>query len=153
MTNGKRCGLYDGHPGKHSSERTEYLKKWHQNNSERMKKRRIDRFNTVSGRIKYMYQSANQRCKKTGDIFTITQTDIKNVWRDFCAYCMCEWGLSGTRKVPTLDKIVPIKGYAPSNIAVVCFDCNTHKSNMSPYELRMLAESIEAEIERQKYVL
>lgn len=44
---------------------------------------------------------------------------------------------------PSLDKIIPEKGYTKGNVAVICYRCNVIKSFGTAEEHRRIAEFIE----------
>jgi hypothetical protein len=46
---------------------------------------------------------------------------------------------------PTLDRIVSSKGYVRGNVKVISYKANRSKSNLTPIELRLLAEYAERE--------
>jgi hypothetical protein len=90
-----------------------------------------------------------KRVRENSDVCMITVDDIKKIMQDHCAYCGCEWGVPNTQQAPSLDKIIPALGYVSDNIAVCCKECNRRKDNMSPEDMRKMADAIEAEICRQ----
>lgn len=48
---------------------------------------------------------------------------------------------------PTLDRLIPNKGYVVGNIAVLCHDCNRRKQDMSVEEMKDLIRWVENKIE------
>lgn len=52
-------------------------------------------------------------------------------------------GSNRTDNTPSLDRIVPHKGYVPDNVCVISWRANRLKSDASPAELRMLADYAE----------
>lgn len=44
---------------------------------------------------------------------------------------------------PSLDRVIPIRGYVLGNVALLCWRCNNLKRDSNPQELRMIANWIE----------
>jgi hypothetical protein len=51
---------------------------------------------------------------------------------------------------PTLDRIVPDKGYVPGNVAVISHRANTLKSDGTPEELLAVAAWVRDQINQQE---
>ncbi|MFM7027814.1 MAG: hypothetical protein ACKOXK_03950 [Chakrabartia sp.] len=90
-----------------------------------------------------MLKSARQRAKKAGVPFAITKDDLL-----IPAYCPV-FGIKLERSLgskgpgeasPTLDRIVPERGYVPGNIVIISNRANRAKSNLTPDELIALAD-------------
>ena len=97
-----------------------------------------------------MLAGARVRSKESGQAFTLCRKDIEDVWLDECVYCGCAWGEPKGKQAPSLDRIIPFLGYIPGNVSVACRGCNTRKQDMTPGEMRKLADAVEAELERQR---
>ncbi len=92
---------------------------------------------------KFMVDSARLRARKAGLPFNLVYTDI--VIPETCPYL----GIPLIRAVrnrsdnsPTLDKIIPERGYVRGNVIVVSNRANRAKSNLTPAELWMLAKNV-----------
>ncbi len=48
----------------------------------------------------------------------------------------------GYHNTPSLDKIIPNKGYVKDNVQIICNHCNTKKSNLTPIELYTIIDYI-----------
>lgn len=92
---------------------------------------------------KRMVRSARQRAARTGIPCTITSEDF-----EIPEYCPVlgiplrhARGSKGpSPNSPTLDKMIPSRGYVPGNVIVVSNRANRAKSDLSPDELRALAD-------------
>ncbi len=54
---------------------------------------------------------------------------------------------------PSIDKLIPDKGYTVNNISLICWRCNNLKRDSSPSELRMIADWIEKRMKSYNAVL
>lgn len=92
----------------------------------------------------FLLQGARQRAKKRGRPCTIKIQDI--VIPKYCPYLgfvlKCALNSSYSPFSPTLDEIIPGRGYIPGNIEVISRQANTMKSNASPSELVRMAKVI-----------
>jgi hypothetical protein len=73
---------------------------------------------------------AKQRAKRDGIPFSITADDIKLVTK--CPVLGIELTYGSSRQgntSPSLDRIVPDKGYVPGNVAIMSMKANRLKSN------------------------
>lgn len=91
-----------------------------------------------SNRERIMWLAARNRAKKQGVPFKIELSDI--VIPERCPVLGVEWGTDRKVNLPSLDKIVPEKGYVKGNIVVMSMRANMLKSNATPEELRKLAD-------------
>lgn len=85
--------------------------------------------------------SAKQRAKKAKVPFTLTLGDIQIP--KFCPVLGLELKISKNQasdNSPSLDRIVPAKGYIPSNVIVVSYRANVLKKDATPEELVKLAQ-------------
>lgn len=94
-----------------------------------------------------LLRAAKDRCRKSGVPITITVEDI--IVPPSCP--ICEKAIQpaigskgGSATSPSLDRVVPAKGYVPGNVAVLCKKCNSMKGDMTPEMLRRMADYIEA---------
>ena len=77
----------------------------------------------------------------------ITAELILEIYKQFrnCENCGKPFG-TGFRELPTIDRIVPEKGYVRGNLAALCAQCNRRKQDSSPADLRKLADFIESKL-------
>ena len=78
---------------------------------------------------------AKGRAKKNNLPYNINEEDIKNIWPldNKCPILGTEFksGIKNKNVLPTLDKIIPSKGYVKGNIAVISFRANQIKSDVT----------------------
>lgn len=103
----------------------------------------------ISSWVRNAYQWAKWRCKNTAIVFSLSTEDIRVKLGDrACAYCGITFNFTRTIKTrrdsPTIDRIVCCDGYTVSNTVICCFRCNAIKSDATPYELRMIADAVDA---------
>ena len=71
--------------------------------------------------------------------YNINEEDIKSIWPkdNKCPILGTEFksGLKNKYVLPTLDKIIPKKGYVKGNIAVISFRANQIKSDIEDFEV------------------
>lgn len=100
-----------------------------------------------------MLVCAKQRAKKKCLPFSITKDDIKTP--EFCPVLGIRLERHKGRmreSSPTLDRIIPSKGYIPGNVVVVSMRANRFKSDASVEELRALVRFYEEQLARQGLV-
>lgn len=82
---------------------------------------------------------AKGRAKKNNLAYNINEEDIKSIWPkdNKCPILGVEFkeGISERNNWPTLDKIIPKKGYIKGNIAVISFRANQMKSDVEDFEV------------------
>ncbi len=87
-----------------------------------------------------MYRRAKDRAVKKGVPFNITAQYIKSIWPDNNRCPVLDVPLRVSKgqpsdTSPSLDRIVPKKGYVRGNVIIVCNKANTIKSDASPKEI------------------
>lgn len=86
-----------------------------------------------------LYDGAKSRAKKKSIVFDISVDDI--VIPDVCPVLgipLYKTGVKITDNTPTLDRIIPEKGYIKDNIIVISNRANRIKSNASSEEILMV---------------
>ena len=80
--------------------------------------------------------------KKKGITFTITPDELGDP-PDYCPCC----GIRMTRGThqqmgnsPSMDRLIPERGYVEGNVIWVCFRCNTIKNDASLYDMYRVAD-------------
>lgn len=90
---------------------------------------------------KKMWMNAKKRSRELNLAFSITEQDIVIPKRCPVLGFILKFG---TRKShyasPSLDRIIPSKGYVKGNVQVISQKANTMKQNATPKELRMFAK-------------
>ncbi len=89
-------------------------------------------------------QRARQRARASGVPCDIDGKYLMSITKDRCPVFGFEFNWSGNRKAlpssPTLDKIIPSKGYVRGNVAVISNKANTIKSAYDADALRTVAD-------------
>ena len=90
------------------------------------------------------------RASKAAVHFELTDDDLRVLLEESrlcCAYCDKQLDfhtdVSDRWNAPSLDRIVPSKGYVLENVTICCYRCNMIKSEATADELRRLAERVE----------
>lgn len=102
---------------------------------------------TANGRVHRLWNNARERATRFGLPFSITKADI--VIPEVCP--VLGLPLSFGKGVlhdgsPSLDRIIPERGYVRGNIEVISHRANTIKNSSSPEELRKIADWLEYKI-------
>lgn len=104
-----------------------------------------------------MYMAAKQRAKEKNLPFTITLSEMPIIPErcpvfDFKLEKNPSHGLHDTS--PSLDKIVPEKGYVPGNIQIISGKANKMKSNATTDEIgRLYRFMLEVEMRQEKEII
>lgn len=100
------------------------------------------------GRISVMVTDARARARRTGVEFDATlRAHLSAHPPTHCPCCKLPLNYSLWRdkqlfpldRSPSLDRFDPAKGYTVENVNLICYRCNTLKSNASAAELEMVA--------------
>lgn len=119
-----------------------YRRNWGKNN--RASQRAVCNAYLVSNPDFRLWSGAKCRAKQNGRPFAIKRTDIV-----IPAHCpilgiKLEFGKGKCCDAsPSLDAIIPEKGYVPGNIAVISHRANTIKTNATVEEIRKVADWLE----------
>jgi len=94
-----------------------------------------------------LFMHARKRAKEQGVPFTITVHDIKipEVCPVLCIPLGRNAGHFGDSS-PSLDKLIPAKGYTPDNCWVISWRANRLKGDATPEELQALAAAVAAKV-------
>lgn len=112
--------------GRPPSQTVEARREWNRNNA-----------------VKLILHGARVRAKKDGCPCIVTEVDI--VIPEFCPVFGVRLQRGVKRRTdasPSLDKIVPERGYVPGNVWVISWRANRIKNNATLEELRMLVRSL-----------
>lgn len=129
--NKDKLRIYDSSP-----ERKAFHKQWLQ------KKRQEDP-------CRFIYYSAKQRSKVAGIIFEITKEDVKDIYPNdgkcpiFGMQLVTNVGKTKDDS-PSLDRIVPGKGYVKGNIVVISHRANRIKNNATIAELESIVSFLKS---------
>jgi len=121
-------------------------KQWQKDNVEKLKDYRVQYYQehkeeyelNISAR---KLSSAKQRAIKYNLPFNITEQDIKDVWPidNKCPALDIEFIIGGRDTMnydsPSLDRIIPSKGYVKGNIQIVSALANNIMSNATPEQV------------------
>ena len=105
----------------------------------------------VEFRVKRMWHQAKSRAKHRDVDFSLTKDHIRdafNVAGDHCPSCGVQFiikslSMASRKHAPSLDRIIPEKGYIPENIIIICGHCNTQKGGMNLKEARYFLKIME----------
>jgi len=121
-------------------------KQWREDNVEKVKDYRVQYYQEHKEEyelniLKYKLSSAKRRAKINNLPFNITEQDIKDVWPidNKCPALDIEFIIGGFDTMnydsPSLDRIIPNKGYVKSNIQIVSALANAIMSNATPEQV------------------
>ena len=96
-----------------------------------------------------MWERARKRAKERGLPFSLPKNAIKVP--KSCPALGLPIALGGRRSAssPSLDRIIPERGYVPENVRVICDRANRLKSNRSLQELRARSRRGPARLRRE----
>ena len=131
----------------------EKLKAYREANKERMAAWK--KAHKKANKEKYMLMSARKRAKKNNIPFNLTEDYLKSIYPSdmICPVLGFEMsvGLDENGRPdtsPSLDRIIPEKGYVQGNVVVVSTRANVIKSNATPEEIRKVADFYEKVFEQ-----
>ena len=89
--------------------------------------------------LRKSFEGAKYRSKKNNKEFLLTKIDIIDIFDIHCFYCKKEMKFNGgqynKQLSPSLDKVIPNKGYNKDNVVVCCHRCNAIKNDANIEEL------------------
>ena len=95
-------------------------------------------------RIEKNFRSHKNKCKKNGIPFEITKDYIKEIFPNDkkCPVLgiKMKWGGGFARNSPSLDKIIPSKGYVEGNVAWISYKANAIKNDANSEEILKVAK-------------
>ena len=104
---------------------------------------------------KYMFREARYRAKKNNIPFNLTEDYLKRIYPSdmICPVLGFEMSVgvdeNGWKDTsPSLDRIIPEKGYVQGNVVVVSMRANLIKTNATPEEIRKVADFYEKVFEQ-----
>jgi hypothetical protein len=123
-----------------------YRREYYQNNKEIFKERRKGKNN----RLREMFRNAKHRASNDCLPFDLTIEYMETIAMDHCPVTgeLLDWELQfseeGKRNAmaPSLDKIIPSLGYTQGNVAIICNQMNTLKSDMTLEQLNQLVNYV-----------
>lgn len=92
-----------------------------------------------------LVRKAKSRAKKRGLEFDGLRRIIESPPPESCACCRRKFDRSGSNNrqlLPSLDRVNTLKGYTDENTKIICYRCNTLKSNATLDEIAMIAEYV-----------
>jgi|SRR5579859_5946110 len=96
--------------------------------------------------VKYMLRGAKYRAKVQGLPFSVTEQDIRMPKRCPVLGIRLVFGKGRCQaQSPSLDRIIPAKGYVRGNVRVISHRANTIKNDATLRELRAVLRYMEAE--------
>lgn len=85
--------------------------------------------------------NAKRRAVRGGFPFALTMDDI--FWGEACPCCGTVYSFApegGYSSRPSIDKLIPERGYVRDNVVFICVRCNQRKSDMTPKEMYRIAD-------------
>jgi len=130
---------------KTKEELKEYQKKWNRENKDKRrlykkkylaKRKEIGKNKKLTKEKAILYRT-KYRAKKKNLEFSIKAKDLILCKKCPCCGITLIYFNSGKVKPATasIDRINPLKGYIPGNVAIICLRCNTLKNNASIQEI------------------
>lgn len=113
-------------------------------------KQRRDKIKEVSPWSNYL-RSAKSRAQKKNVPFNITAADVEAVWTDICPILgipLVQLPGQASDNSPSLDRIIPEKGYVKGNIRIISNRANTIKSYGTLEEHRAVVKYMEDHIKK-----
>jgi hypothetical protein len=97
---------------------------------------------------KHLFIKAKSRAKRDGIKFSLQERDI--IIPKFCPVLGIKLIPSDPNKQhsPSIDRLIPSKGYTKENIRIISFRANAIKQNATAAEIRAVAEYLERELGR-----
>lgn len=96
-----------------------------------------------------MISSARTRARKHGVPFDLKASDL--VMPTHCPVLglrlKSSSGACASADSPTLDRLIPAKGYVKGNVAIISFKANTIKSDATSAEIRRVAQWLDNQLE------
>lgn len=126
-------------------------RRWNENNRARFNANQVLRRSVKLQPNVVLYNNAKNRAKKYSLPFDLVPSDI--IVPEFCPVLGIPLKVAtGCAKPnsPSIDKIIPEKGYVKGNIAVVSHKANTMKSDASIDEIRLLLAFMERSIATER---
>lgn len=94
-----------------------------------------------------LYFGALYRAEQTGSVCTLTVDEVRRMFvlqEHGCAYCGRTLAADRARQTsPSLDQVIPGAGYTTVNTVLACMRCNRRKGDLSPHEMRDMADRVE----------
>lgn len=136
---GKPCPR--GHKSKRRTHNRSCVKCLALDSSPRQFKARLQRRINTPNLV--LFQNAKERSRKRDLVFKLTISDI--VMSDSCPCCKKPFVLGAPTgrpvpQAPSLDRLVPEKGYVPGNVVVICTRCNTLKRDGTLAEFQLILD-------------
>jgi hypothetical protein len=89
--------------------------------------------------IHRLFLLSKRRAKKDNLDFDLTEDFIKSIWpqNNKCPILdtAFTFGMKSKDALPTIDKVIPQKGYTKGNIVIISFKANSIKSDVTNIEL------------------
>lgn len=123
--------------------------KWQKKNPESLKNTRLRRKskNPRTYWARACVNSARSRAKEKGFPFNITVEYILSITPDVCPVFGVDFDFAGTGRIrpesPSIDKIIPEKGYVMGNIAVISMKANSIKRDATLHDIKKVVAWLE----------
>lgn len=131
----------------HKERLREYMQTYTATNKEKLQAKDLEvrRKRALSGYS--VLKNTESRCRKNGTPFNLTKEYVDSITPTHCpilGYLLVRQvgKVGASYNSPSIDRIVPSKGYIIGNVQIISNKANTMKSNATPEELLMFANWI-----------
>lgn len=108
-------------------------------NRERILARNRIKNRTLDGWSTNARSGCKTRAARQNVVFKLSKDYLKSIFPEdgCCPFCFTkmEIGHNNIRNSPSVDRLIPELGYVPGNVMVICFRCNSIKSDASVAEV------------------
>jgi len=134
-------------PYKDPEQNREKVRRWRKNHLGQCRVKQADYYRRKPN--VYLWNACKSRAKAKGIPFNLEHSDIVIPTHCPVLGIPLEHGTKGFHESsPSIDRIIPEKGYVKGNIVVISFKANRMKQNSTTEELRKLADFFE-KLERE----
>lgn len=119
-------------------------KRYYRENKDRIAEKSKEYYQKIRSADPMIYnlRGVKSRCKRLGIPFNLTLDDL--IVPEFCPYLKIplKWDNGLKFDTPSIDRIVPEKGYIKGNVQVISQRANLMKNDASLEQLRTFAQSV-----------
>lgn len=101
-------------------------------------------WSSTKGAAYWLWRQAARRARERHLAFSISVADVQAVFADCCPVFGTAWGAG--RLAPSIDRLIPDRGYVPGNIVVISCRANTMKHDATAEEVEQLARWMRSQV-------
>ena len=116
----------------------EYARKRYADNPEKMRERARKWY--AANTEKQLLYAIKHRSREGGIDFNLTVEDL--VAGESCPSCGSAFSDESKNTKPSVDKVIPSRGYVKGNVVVICGACNRRKQDATPEQLEQIVAYI-----------